>query len=127
MNILYNTIYSDQSLNYCDLTVIDDGYQSDGYHITVNDGYVVFAKTTYFIPTTEIVIPLQFAAKVMGFICLDIHNNNLPCILIDEVNPPSTGYQFNDGNYKFIDVFFRVSKTDLNNQTIKFLRIVPRS
>jgi hypothetical protein len=149
MNILYNTTYSDPLKNNCMLEVIYDGYtvvgnsdgyingvpnpdgyidgyQIDGYHLTVNDGYVVFSSTTYYIPTTEIVIPLPFPIKVMGYICLDVHDNNSPCILIDEVNPPNTGYQFNDGNYKPIDVFFRVYKFDLNNQIIRFLRIVQR-
>jgi hypothetical protein len=126
MNILYNTVYSDPLKNSCMLTVIDDGYQVDGYHLSVSDGYITFASKTYFMPATEIVIPLPFPSMVKGYFCLDVHNNNLPCILVDEINAPSTGYNFADGNYKFIDTFFKASSINLNNQTIKFLRIVQR-
>jgi len=119
MNILYKTVYSDSAINYCNLQVTDDGYQSDGYHL--------YSKVRYNMPQTEIVIPLPFPNSVRGYFCLDGYSSNAPTILVDELRGTDKPYDFKDGHYKFIDLFFNASIVDLNKQTITFLHILPRS
>jgi len=127
MNILYKTVYSDSAINYCNLQVTDDGYQSDGYHLIVGDGYIMYSKVRYNMPQTEIVIPLPFPNSVRGYFCLDGYSSNAPTILVDELRGTDKPYDFKDGHYKFIDLFFNASIVDLNKQTITFLHILPRS
>jgi hypothetical protein len=126
MIITYKNIYtSDILTSSIDLTCVYDGYHVDGYHLIVNDGYITVGSSNYFLPQTEVIIPLPFPNSVNIYACLDLTNHNEPCIVIDEVYDPHSPYRFNgSAHYKLLESLARISKTDLENQSISFLKII---
>jgi len=126
MIITYTNVYTtDLTINSLNLTCTYDGYHTDGYHLGISDGYVTASSTSYFVPETEVVIPLPFPDLVNIYICLDLTNHNAPCIVVDEVFSGHHPYIF-DGSthYKLLNSLARISKTDLENQSISFLKII---
>jgi hypothetical protein len=126
MIITYTNVYTtDLTINSLNLTCTYDGYHVDGYHLIIGDGYITSASVTYFMPETEVVIPLPFPNSVNIYACLDLTNHNVPCIVVDEVYTGHRPYIF-DGSthYKLINSLARISKTDLENQSISFLKII---
>ena len=126
MQITYKNVYTtDIKINSFELNLTFDGYQIDGYHLTISDGYFTLASETHYVPETEIVIPVPFPNAVNIYACLDLNNNNEPCILVDEILPGHSPFTFKDStHYKLLDSLARISKKDLENQQISFLRII---
>jgi|SRR5271165_3042328 len=126
MIITYKNVYTTSTLiNSINLTCIYDGYHVDGYHLIVGDGYITVASNTYFIPETEVVIPLPFPNSVNIFACLDLSNHDEPCILVDEVFDGHYRYSFSGStHYRLLESLARISKMDLENQSISFLNII---
>jgi hypothetical protein len=126
MIVTYKNVYTlNASINSLNLTCTYDGYHVDGYHLTISDGYATMTSTTYFVPETEVIIPLPFPNLVNISLCLDLTNGNEPCIVVDEVYSGHTPYKF-DGSthYRLIESLAKISKTDLENQSISFLNII---
>jgi len=126
MQIIYKNVHTTNlAINSLNLACTYDGYHVDGYHLIIADGYIVLSSVTYFIPETEVIIPLPFPNSVNIYACLDLTNHNEPCIVIDEVYDPHSPYRFNgSAHYKLLESLARISKTDLENESISFLKII---